>query len=57
MDPERGAVAVEAVSSDRMTFRSAAKTSDIFVGSLRSVSVVTRAKLTGLSPALYYVDF
>ena len=35
MGPERAAEAVEAVCSDRMTSRAAAKTSDIFVGSLQ----------------------
>ena len=34
MGPERAAEAVEAVRSDRMTSHAAAKTSDIFVGSL-----------------------
>ena len=34
MGPECAADAVEAVRSDRMTSRAAAKTSDIFVGSL-----------------------
>ena len=35
MGPERAAEAVEAVHSDRMTSRAAAKMSDIFVGSLQ----------------------
>ena len=33
--PERAAQAVEAIRSDRMTSRAAAKTFDIFVGSLQ----------------------
>ena len=58
MGPERAAEAVEAVRSDRMTSRAAAKTSGIFVGSLQKrASVVARAKLTGLAQALYCVDF
>ena len=35
MSPERAAEAVEVVRGDRMTSRAAAKTSDIFVGSLQ----------------------
>ena len=35
MGPERAAEAVEVVCSDRTTSRAAAKTSDIFVGSLQ----------------------
>ena len=35
MSPERAAEAVEAECSDCTTFRGAAKTSDIFVGSLQ----------------------
>ena len=35
MGPERAAMAVEAVRSGRMTFRAAAKTSDISVGPLQ----------------------
>ena len=53
VDPERSAKTVEAVRSGCMTSRAAAKTSDIFVGSLQERISGNASKLTGLAQALY----
>ena len=48
--PERAAEAVKAVRSDRMTSRAAAKTSDVFVGSLQKRISVSARKADGVGP-------
>ena len=49
--PERGAEAVQAVRSDRMTSRTAVKMSPVYsLVRCGSVSAVARAQLTGLAP-------
>ena len=50
MGPERAAGAVGAVRSDRMTSRAAAKTSDIFVGSLQKRVRGGASKADGVGP-------
>ena len=50
MGLERAAEAVEAVHSDRMTSRAAAKTSDIFVGSLQKRGSGSARKADGVGP-------
>ena len=50
MGPERVAEAVEAVRSDRMTLRAAAKTSNIFVGSLQKFVSGSASKADGVGP-------
>ena len=51
MGPERAAEAVEVVRSDRMTSRAAAKTSDIFVGSLQKRVSGSASKADGVGPS------
>ena len=48
--PERAAEAVEAVRSDRMTPRAAAKTSNICIGSLQKRDSGTASKADGVGP-------
>ena len=56
--PERAAEAVDAVRSDRMTSRAAAKTSDAFVVSLKKRVSCSASKAGGtVAQALYCVDF
>ena len=50
MGPERAAEAVEAIRSDRMPSRAAAKTSDIFVGSLQKRVSGSVSKADGVGP-------
>ena len=50
MGPERAAEAVQAVRSDRMTSHAAAKTSNIFVGSLQKLVSGSASKVDGVGP-------
>ena len=50
MGPERAVEAVGAVRSDRMTSCAAAKTSDIFVGSLQKRVSGSASKADGVGP-------
>ena len=53
LGPERAAEAVESVRSDRMTSRvAAAKTSDVFVGSLLTRVHGSASKADGLGPGI-----
>ena len=50
MPPEGASEAVESVRSDRITSRAAAKTSNIFVGSLQKLVSGSASKADGVGP-------
>ena len=50
MGPERAAETVKVVRSDRIISRAAAKTSDIFVGSLQECVSGSKSKADGVGP-------
>ena len=57
MGPERAAEAVEAVRIARVTSRAAAKTSDIFVGSLQKRVSGSASKADGVGPGTVFFFF
>ena len=57
MGPERAAEALEVVRRDSMTSRAAAKTSDIFIGSLQRRASGSASKADRVEPRHCTVDF